>query len=165
MEFKLRELQAIESIIFEITSSFKSAKCIWTLKVYDEILQATALPYENGSPGYASYNSLYNAVNVQLLTGLFDFNQYFAKVSEGLSGRFNNFEAVSGWLINSPAELFLRCSKPEVLDILDLSKLDFLPPVLHNVTLLDSNKSLPFVVVDKDLPIQVISLDLIRKQN
>ncbi len=165
MELKLQELQAIESIMFDLTNYYSPCHFVWTLKANSELLQATALPYEEGKPSYKAFSKTYNAVHSESLLGLFNYQAYFPIVAKGLEGRFNNFEAVSGWLLHTPAELLLRCSKPELLNELDLKKLDFLPPALHNVTLLNSNTQLPFVIVDKEQPIQIISLELIEKQN
>lgn len=165
MELKLQELQAIESIMFELTNEYKSGYYIWTLKANNQLLQATALPYEDGAPSYKTFSKIYDAVHSESLLGLCEYQTYFPIITDGLSGRFGNFESVSSWLIHSPAELLLRCNKPELLAELDFSKLNFLPPVLYNVTLLNSSKELSFVFVNKEDPIQIISLEFIEKQN
>lgn len=159
--FTLRELQTLESIIRHLCG-ITSTDLTWTLKIDNEIVTCHTLPSTTQSFGFESYDPI---LETTFFTSIPFSDDAITKLLSPLQNRFGDTDEGREWLTTQPLELLKKASADEILKIAYSDIFEKTASAVYDVTLLSINQKLEFLLVQENLPLQVLCLRLQEKHN
>lgn len=156
----IKELQLLEFAIYQALTIIDHYKIEFLCMFRDELISCNSLTYSESfyqpviPPDYENQftNAPFEPIN---------FNNLFQTLPFPKCHSPRNLILES--LKNNPDYFFRLVLSTDFHAICDTNQLSKLPNTLYNVTFLNSNHTLPFLLIDESEPITLLSISVVRK--